>query len=236
MGGRSYRNGRAAALDAAHLDAPAPDGYPRGVSTSDSLVLANAPLVLASVSPRRRELLARAGVRFEVTPSNVPEQARPGEAPAQLARRLASEKALAVAQRLGPAPARWVLGADTIVVIDGDVLGKPDDAEHAVALLQRLVGRRHHVLTAVALVASDTLAERHLLVESAVTMRAADERELRAYVATGESLDKAGAYAAQGNGRLLIEKIEGSETNVIGLPLEETLALLRAAGIASGVA
>jgi septum formation protein len=194
------------------------------------------PLVLASASPRRRELLTRAGIRFEVQPSNVPEQALPGEAPAQLARRLASEKAQAVARSLGPAPPRWVLGADTIVVIDGDVLGKPDDAEHAVVLLRRLVGRRHLVLTAVALVASDTLSLRHTVVESAVTMRAADERELRAYVATGESLDKAGAYAAQGSGRRLIEKIEGSETNVIGLPLEETLALLRAAGFASGVA
>jgi septum formation protein len=194
------------------------------------------PLVLASASPRRRELLTRAGIRFEVKPSNVPELARPGEAPAQLARRLACEKAQAVARSLGPAPPRWVLGADTIVVIDGDVLGKPDDAEHAVALLRRLIGRRHRVLTAVALVASDTLDLRHTVVESAVTMRAAGEDELRAYVATGESLDKAGAYAAQGNGRRLIEKIEGSETNVIGLPLEETLALLRAAGFAPGAA
>jgi len=199
-------------------------------------VTAPHPLVLASASPRRRELLARAGVRFEVTPSNVPEQQRPGESPAQLARRLASEKALAVARSLGPAPARFVLGADTIVVIDGDVLGKPDDGEHALALLRRLVGRRHLVLTAVALVTSDTLAERHALVESAVHMRAADESELRAYVASGESLDKAGGYAAQGRGRRLIEKIEGSETNVIGLPMEETLALLRAAGFAPGAA
>jgi septum formation protein len=192
--------------------------------------------VLASASPRRRELLTRAGIRFEVMPSNVPEEQRPGEAPAQLARRLASEKARAVAQGLGPAPARWVLGADTIVVIDGDVLGKPSDAEHAVALLRRLAGHRHRVLTAVALVTSDTLAERHALVESAVQMRKADERALRDYVATGESLDKAGGYAAQGHGRRLIESIEGSETNVIGLPLEETLALLRAAGFASGPA
>jgi septum formation protein len=192
------------------------------------------PLVLASASPRRRELLAGAGVRFEVTPANIEEHAQPGESPAQLARRLASEKAGAVARSLGPAPARWVLGADTLVVIDGDVLGKPVDAGHALVLLRRLVGRRHHVVTGVALVASDTLEERHAVVESAVSMRAADDRELRAYIATGESLDKAGAYAAQGGGRRLIEKIEGSESNVIGLPLEETLALLRAAGIGPG--
>jgi septum formation protein len=189
------------------------------------------PLVLASRSPRRRELLARAGVHFEVTPADVCERARPGEAPAQLARRLASEKARSVAVRLGPDPRRWVLGADTIVVLDDDVLGKPDDAEHAVALLRRLAGRRHRVLTAVSLVASDTLAERHVVVESRVRMRSADEGELRAYVATGEPLDKAGAYAAQGEGRRLIHAIEGSESNVIGLPLAETLALLDAAGV-----
>jgi septum formation protein len=194
-------------------------------------VSASHPLVLASASPRRRELFARARVDLEVIPSNIPELAQPGEAPAQLARRLAFEKAESVARTLGPSPARWVLGADTIVVIDGEVLGKPVDAGHALVLLRRLVGRRHRVLTGVSLVASDTLAERHAVVESVVSMRAAGDRELRDYIATGESLDKAGAYAAQGEGRRLIEKIEGSETNVIGLPLEETLALLRAAGI-----
>jgi septum formation protein len=192
------------------------------------------PLVLASASPRRRELLGRIGVRFEVLPAHVPEDARPGEAPAALARRLACEKARAVAVRLGPAPARWVLGADTIVVIDGDVLGKPDDAEHALALLRRLAGRRHRVLTGVALVSSESLAARHTVVESRVSMRPAGDDELRAYVAGGEPLDKAGGYAAQGEGRRLIEKIEGSESNVIGLPLEETASLLRAAGVPCG--
>jgi septum formation protein len=190
--------------------------------------------VLASASPRRRELLASAGVRFEVMPSHLPERALPGEAPAQLAQRLAVEKAAAVARGLPSEPPRWVLGADTIVVIDGEVLGKPDDAEHATLLLRRLAGRRHQVLTGVALVASDTFEKQHFVVESFVHMRSAGDGELRAYVATGESLDKAGAYAAQGIGRGLIEKIEGSETNVIGLPLEETLALLQAAGIAPG--
>ena len=169
-------------------------------------------------------------------PSNLPELARPGEKPEQLAQRLASEKAGAVARSLGPQPPRWVLGADTIVVIDGEVLGKPDDAAHALELLRRLVGRRHRVITGVAFVASDTLEERHALVQSFVCMREANDGELRAYVATGESLDKAGAYAAQGIGRRLIEKIEGSETNVIGLPLEEPLALLRAAGLGPGAA
>lgn len=184
------------------------------------------PLVLASGSPRRRDLLARAGVRFVVTPADIPEEQLPGEAPEAFALRLAREKATAVASRMGAAPPRWVLGADTIVVLGDDVLGKPRDAEHALALLTQLAGRTHRVVTAVALASSDGRAVRHRVVESRVSMRAAGEAELRAYVATGESLDKAGAYAAQGRGRLLIERIEGSETNVIGLPIDETLALL----------
>jgi septum formation protein len=189
------------------------------------------PLVLGSGSPRRRELLARAGVAFEVQPADVDERARPGEAPGALAARLAHEKALAVARRVGPTPARLVLGADTIVVVDGDVLGKPADPEDAVRLLGRLVGRGHRVLTAVALVESEALGAWSALVESRVWMRPAEPEEIRRYVATGEPLDKAGAYAAQGEGRRFIERIEGSETNVIGLPIEETLALLRAAGL-----
>jgi septum formation protein len=191
------------------------------------------PLVLASASPRRRELLARAGVAFETAAADVPEDLLPGEAARDAAVRLAREKALAVARRVGPAPPRWVLGADTLVVLDGEALGKPRDAEHAVALLSRLVGRRHRVVTAVALVASGDLSARAVAVESDVVMRPASEAEIRAYVTTGEPLDKAGAYAAQGEGRRFIEKIEGSETNVIGLPLDETLALLREAGAAA---
>jgi septum formation protein len=189
------------------------------------------PLVLGSGSPRRRELLARAGVVFEVRPADVDERARPGEAPPALAERLAREKALAVARRVGPAPARLVLGADTIVVVDGDVLGKPADAADAARLLGRLVGRAHRVLTGVALVESEGLGTWSALVESRVWMRPAEAAEIRRYVATGEPLDKAGAYAAQGEGRRFIERIEGSETNVIGLPVEETLALLREAGL-----
>ncbi len=189
------------------------------------------PLVLASASPRRRDLLARAGVPFEVRPADIPEAAHPGEAPVACAQRLARAKALAVANRMGRRPRRLVLGADTLVVIDGEMLGKPRDADDAVRLLTRLVGRRHRVITAVALAATDTLEVHDTTVESDVVMRPADAREVRAYIATGESLDKAGAYAAQGEGRRFIERIEGSESNVIGLPLEETLALLRAAGL-----
>jgi septum formation protein len=110
------------------------------------------------------------------------------------------------------------------------VLGKPLDARHAEALLRRLAGRTHLVLTGVAVAASDGLAVRSTTVASRVTMRAASDEEIRRYVATGEPLDKAGAYALQGEGRRLVDSVEGSESNVIGLPLDETLALLRAVG------
>jgi len=190
------------------------------------------PLVLGSGSPRRRELLARAGVAFEVLPADIDESTRDGEEPAAFALRLAREKAQAVATRVGAPPRRIVLGADTIVVIDGDVLGKPVDPEDAVRLLGRLVGREHRVYTAVAVIASDRIEQAATcVVASRVAMRAADEREIRRYVATGEPLDKAGAYAAQGEGRRFIARIEGSETNVIGLPMDETLALLRESGL-----
>jgi septum formation protein len=190
------------------------------------------PLVLGSRSPRRRELLARAGIAVDVLPADIDESARDGEEPAAFALRLAREKAHAVATRVGAAPRRVVLGADTIVVVDGDVLGKPTDPEDAVRLLGRLVGREHRVLTAVAVLASDRAEHAATcVVASQVVMRSAGEDEIRRYVATGEPLDKAGAYAAQGEGRRFIERIEGSETNVIGLPMDETLALLRESGL-----
>ena len=189
------------------------------------------PLVLASASPRRRELLARAGIAFEVLPPELREEREPGETPEAFAVRLAFEKALAVARLVGREPRRVVLAADTIVVQGADVLGKPRDAAEAASHLRRLAGRRHRVLTAVAVLDSATLEARRALVESGVAMRAASESEIAAYVATGEPLDKAGAYAAQGEGRRFVACIDGSETNVIGLPLEESLALLREAGV-----
>lgn len=188
-------------------------------------------LILASASPRRRRLLADAGLRFEIAPADVDERALPDEAIDALASRLAREKAQAVAlTRSGDRP-RVFLGADTLVELEGVVFGKPADPTEAVAHLTRLQGRTHRVLTAVALVRSDTSGLRELRVESRVTMRAADEAEIRAYVATGEPLDKAGGYAVQGEGRRFVEKILGSETNVIGLPMDETLAALREMGI-----
>jgi septum formation protein len=192
------------------------------------------PLVLASASPRRRELLERAGVRFEVIPAGIEESPLAGEAPRQLAARLAREKALAVAGRLGPDPARLVLGADTIVVLGENVLGKPQDASEAESMLSRLVGRTHRVVTAVVVARSHDLVWRARTVESRVRMRPAELEEIRAYVATGEPLDKAGAYAVQGRGRRFVAEIAGSESNVIGLPLDETLDLLREAGASPG--
>jgi len=185
-----------------------------------------APLVLASASPRRQALLESAGVTIEVVPSRVTEKPEPGEAPEALAMRLAREKALEVAERIGPEPERIVLGADTVVVLDGDVLGKPDDAAHATALLARLVGRRHRVITGVAVVSSRRLAPIARAVTSVVYMRAADREEIEHYVASGEPLDKAGAYALQGRGRKFVTRVEGSESNVIGLPVEEALRLV----------
>ncbi|MDH3520268.1 MAG: Maf family protein [Myxococcales bacterium] len=190
------------------------------------------PLLLASSSPRRRELLARAGLHFEVRPAQIDEAPLPRETPSALVARLADAKALDVARQTGTTPARVVLGADTIVVLDDCVLGKPVSEAHAEEMLGRLMGRTHRVITGVAIARSDTLELWRASVESRVSMRMADREEIRAYVASGESQDKAGAYAVQGEGRRFIERIEGSETNVIGLPLDETLELLRAAGVA----
>lgn len=183
-----------------------------------------APLVLASASPRRRDLLAREGVHFEVVPADIPEEPRPDEAPASFASRLAGEKALAVARRLDPVAHRWVLGADTIVVIGGDILGKPTDEADAERLLARLVGRTHSVITGYAWLHTSDCALHIDWLESRVSMREADAAEIRAYVETGEPMDKAGAYAVQGLGGTLVKKVEGSWDNVIGLPVAEVLA------------
>jgi septum formation protein len=193
-------------------------GNPRVVTCVDP-----APLVLASASPRRSDLLRGAGIRFEVCPADIPEVEQPGETPIAFAQRLAHSKALAVAERVGASPPRLVLGADTIVVLNGEVLGKPRDSNHALELLERLTGREHSVLTAVALVVSDTLRVWQAVVTSRVEMLAVGRDELIAYVATGEPLDKAGGYAVQGGARSFVTRIHGSETNVIGLPLDETV-------------
>lgn len=172
-------------------------------------------LVLASGSPRRRELLAGLGWEFRVEPSLITETKPEGEAPAHLVKRLAFEKASEVASRF---PGNWVVGADTVVSIDGMILGKPKDEAEAKSMLRRLAGETHSVFTGVALIAPDgrSLSETE---ETKVTFRPLSDEEISAYVACGESMDKAGAYAIQGRGTLLASHVNGCYFNVVGLPL-----------------
>jgi septum formation protein len=192
-------------------------------------------LVLASASPRRSKILEEAGLFFDVQPSTVEERTRLGELPASLAERLARAKALDVAAKYAAGPARPILGADTIVVAGDQVLGKPRNEAHAVELLSLLVGTRHRVMTGIALAWSDGRPTSSRVVTSEVEMREATRAELVEYVAVGESLDKAGGYALQGEGKRFVIAVHGSATNVIGLPLDETLELLEAAGVLAPV-
>ena len=178
----------------------------------------------------RSKILSDAGLRFEVQPSTIKEKERAGEAPADLVDRLAREKAIDVARQLGAKPAIPVLGADTIVVTGEEVLGKPRDEAHAVELLSRLMGTTHRVMTGIALAWSDGRKVLSQVVTSEVQMRFATREEIVDYVAIGESLDKAGGYALQGAGRRFVVAVSGSSTNVIGLPLDETLALFERGG------
>jgi len=189
--------------------------------------------VLASTSPRRRELLRDAGFRFEIAAPGVDERELPGEAPEATARRLALEKARAVAARV--APAACVLGADTIVVIDGQPLGKPRDEPEAVEMLLRLAGRTHRVLTGFALLVTELGVQDTGVVESTVRMHPVDRATAERYAATGEPLDKAGAYAAQGEAGRFVAEISGSRANVIGLPVEALLPRLARVQVTPGV-
>jgi len=179
------------------------------------------PLVLASGSPRRRQLLEMLGLPFVAAAANVQELRLPREAPRAYARRLARDKARAV-------PGAWVLGADTIVVQGDDVLEKPLDAADALRMLLQLNGRRHEVITAVCLIADGR--ELEAIDTTAVYFRQCEAEFLQAYVATGEPLDKAGAYGIQGYGAALVERIEGDFFGVMGLPVRLVLDLLRQAG------
>ncbi len=182
-------------------------------------------LVLASASPRRRDLLGQLGLRFTVAAADLDETPRPDEPPEAYVLRLAREKAQAVAGRF---PGTWVLAADTTVVLGRELLGKPRDEAEAREMLTRLSGRTHEVHTGVALAGR---ADEALVVRTRVTFRTLSAGEIAWYAGTGEPLDKAGAYAIQGKGGFLVAAIEGSPTNVIGLPLGETLALLTRAGV-----
>ena len=179
------------------------------------------PIVLASGSPRRKQLLEMLHIPFRVIPPDVDEHVLPGEAPDRYVTRLSRAKAQAVVPR---APGEVILAADTTVVLDGAIFEKPTSPANAVEMLTRLQGRTHEVMTAVA-VAQDAKVEQALDV-SRVTFRPADRATLEAYVATGEPMDKAGAYAIQGLGAPLIERVEGDFFGVMGLPLRLALDLL----------
>lgn len=186
-------------------------------------------IYLASASPRRHELLRQIGVQHRVRAVDLDEKRRPGERPGDYALRLAREKADAAWLRFASAERRAVLAADTVVVLGEDILGKPRDRGEALAMLGKLSGRTHEVLTAVALRDSRGIDTR--LNTSRVTIRALRGDEAMRYWHTGEPADKAGAYAVQGRGAVFIERLEGSYSGVMGLPLFETAELLSRAGV-----
>ncbi len=179
-------------------------------------------LVLASASPRRQELLRNAGIRFEVDPAHIAEDPLPGEGAKECAERLAREKALAIAQRR---PKDVVLGADTVVVVDGEMLAKPVDAADACRMLRLLSGRVHRVITGVCLVAGGRWSVGSET--TSVEMIEIPEQEIAEYVAGGEPMDKAGAYAIQGIASRWIPRIEGDYGNVVGLPVALVWRMLR---------
>lgn len=186
------------------------------------------PIVLASASPRRAELLRAAGIPFQVDADTIDEVPRPGEAPAEYVARMAREKAAAVAiRRKSGVPC---LGADTVVVLDGVILGKPADDEEAARMLNRLSGRAHEVLTGVSLVVNGR--ELVAVERTEVRFLPITPDEIAWYIESGEPRDKAGAYAIQGLASRFIERIDGSYSNVVGLPVATVYGLLRQAGVA----
>lgn len=182
-------------------------------------------LVLASMSPRRRELLARAGFIFEVRPSSINETPLPEEPPEDFARRAAQDKALAVAAE--SPPGSLILGADTIVVADHEILGKPADASDALRMLRLLSGRTHRVITGICIVHPPGSIEAVTHETTHVTFRTLDEVEIAAYVASGEPFDKAGAYGIQGLASKFVTRVEGCYFNVVGLPVALVYDLLK---------
>jgi septum formation protein len=184
-------------------------------------------IYLASASPRRQELLRQLGIEFDVMPSNILEVRVAGESPARYVTRVAGDKARWVAQLVKERglPAHPVLGADTEVVLEGEILGKPENAEHGMDMLRRLAGRTHEVLSAVCVWNREK--EYLALNTSRVTIRPLTPAEIEQYWKTGEPLDKAGAYAIQGRAAAFIEKLEGSYSGVMGLPLHELDTILR---------
>lgn len=185
-------------------------------------------IILASSSPRRRELLRLLGLDFEVIPGKEVEYPYSGGDPAAYAQDLALRKARAVA---GLAGEGLVIGADTIVLLDGRVLGKPKDEQEAEEMLSLLSGRKHQVITGVAVVEAQSGRSSLRAVKTEVAFRPLSREEIRAYIATGEPLDKAGAYGIQGYGAILVERVEGCYFNVVGLPLATLVEMLRDFGV-----
>lgn len=185
-------------------------------------------LILASASPRRSQLLSLVGIPHEVVPSGIEEVEREAANPEDVAMELASLKAWEVARRY---KGRWVIGADTVVWIDGRSLGKPTDGKQALEMLQRLQGRVHEVVTGVCLVHEGRGVKRIFFSRTRVRMRSLSPDHLNWYISTGEPLGKAGGYAIQGIGCALIESIDGSYTNVVGLPMAELMVLLEDLGV-----
>ena len=184
--------------------------------------------ILASSSPRRRELLASIGVEFDVIPSNVPEEHRRGEAPEEYVARLSRDKAQAIAPQH---PDRWIIAADTTVLLGDQLLEKPTDKADAARMLTAIAGKTHVVYSGVTLQNARRNYRDTRVAETEVRMLALSPEDIAWYVASGEPLDKAGAYAAQGIGGIFIDSIHGSYTNVVGLPLALLFQMMRKAGI-----
>lgn len=197
------------------------DQAPRTTGIASALPTLPGPLVLASASPRRSQLLSLLGIPFEIDIAAIDESPRDGEHVAELVRRLAAEKAAVVA---GRRPGSVVIGADTVVALDDESLGTPANESDAAEMLRRLSGRTHQVLTAVAVVTGEQCVTG--LDQTNVTFGPIDQRLIEAYVATGEPLDKAGGYGLQGAGGVFVRHLEGTAQGVIGLPLALTLDLL----------
>jgi septum formation protein len=185
-------------------------------------------IILASGSPRRRELLGSIGVDFDVIPSDVPEVRAAGESPEEYVARLSREKAAAVARQH---PDRWIVAADTTVYLGDELLEKPADVDDARRMLAAIAGRTHVVYTAVTVMNAARAYGDTRLAETEVRIAPMSEREIDWYARSGEGLDKAGAYAAQGIGAMFIDSIHGSYTNVVGLPLALLVRMLERAGI-----
>ncbi len=182
-------------------------------------------LILASGSPRRRDFIRNLGIPFEVIKPEIDERPHPGESPAELVQRLAFEKASAAADLY---PDRVVLAADTIVVLDHEVLGKPRDRADAAAMLKKLSGRTHEVMTGVCVRRGEEI--RPLFAITKVTFTPMSDELIAAYVASGESDDKSGSYAVQGIGTMFVDKVEGSVSSVVGLPCAQTRMVLEQFG------